>query len=363
MKNRNNCLEQVENKLSEKSADMKRVFLADKLHKHLQEKSMEQVLSEQLPAEDADQLKAVARELYKGIDDMYASLDSQVSDEQVKARLNKALADRSMDERGKYLVNLLNCSAVANSTDLEEEPRWQQLKDAENFQKEDVDLLLNMVSRTIDNHAGFMARQEFLVAERALDNHSPDLLEKQMNSGKDYAAAYAAANYITSRQPGAQDTRTACAMGQQAAHAVESCHILALYHCGKLRMEEAMPKLKALAKELLVQAVALTFRVTGSVLLGMIVYDLFFGFGLTDPILLMIAAVSYGALVFFACTQDEMVEMVLGIWEGCKALIGKIMSLFRGDAPPPSGSGAGALVVEDEVPQSQPVCEAICMTV
>jgi len=197
MKINEKWLENVNQGISDASHELKVVALANKLHKQLENKSLEQVLQEYLPASDAAERMEAARQMEDAISEMYDSLKETVTDDQVKARLNKALGCHRPQDQGKYLVNLLNCFAEANGSEFPDSQLWQAMKEQEDFTQEEVKQLLDLTVKTINTNAGFLARQEFLVMEHSLGNLSQSMTQLHMNSGSQYAKAYAAAMYIT----------------------------------------------------------------------------------------------------------------------------------------------------------------------
>ena len=204
MKMNEKWLNEVMRGISEKSVTLGQVVLTNRLYKELETKSLEQVFIEHLPVSDTAELKADASDIHNAIEKMYNGFDEQVNELRAEAYLNKALDGYSCNEQGKCLVNFLICAASVKPDGFEENSRWKELKTADSFQQEDIADLMAMVHQCIENSAGFLARQEFLVMEHSLENLSHKVVETQMNSGIAYAHAYAAAMYIMNKH---QDTQ------------------------------------------------------------------------------------------------------------------------------------------------------------
>lgn len=328
--------ENVQENLSEKSVELKQIILASKLNKELETKTLEQVLVEYLPASDATQLHTAAEDMYNAIDEMYDSLDDQITDAQVEARLNTALYGLSCNEQGKWLVNLLHCTATVLPKDTDEDSVLEELMDQDCFQQQDISNLMDMVLKRIDLCAGLITRQEFMVMEHSLEDLPCAVVEAQMNSGSRYAQAYAAAMYIYNKQVNTHQDLTASQLGLLAVQSVESSHLLAQYHYGKLRMQELMAKLKFLAKHLLVkasaillQASALGIRVVGSYWLGVAVWDGLTYLAVSNPVFLFAVAFAVAAVAFLAFTQEEAVSTVVDICECVKGFVTKIINYFK----------------------------------
>ena len=326
----------MQENLHEKSVDLKQIILANKLSKELESKSLEQVLVEQLPASDAAQLHAAAEDMCTAIEEMYDGLDDQITDVQIEARLNTALHGLSCNEQGKWLVNLLHCTAAVLPEDTDEDSELEELMDQDCFQQQDIANLMDLVLKRIDLCAGLIARQEFMVMEHVLEDLPCAVVEAQVNSGSRYAQAYAAAMYIYSKHTDDPQEITASQLGLLAVQSVESSHLLAQYHYGKLRMQELMAKLKTLAKHLLtkagaflLQATAFGFRVVGSYWLGEAVWTGLTYLAVTNPIILFAVSFAVAAAGFLAYTQEEAVATVVDICESIKGFVKKIIQYFK----------------------------------
>lgn len=326
--------ENVQENLHEKSVELKQIILAGKLNKELESKSLEQVLVEYLPASDATQLHTVAEDMYNAIDEMYDSLDEQITDAQVEARLNCALHGLSCNEQGKWLVNLLHCTAAVLPDD--EDSELEDLMEQDCFQQQDIANLMDLVLKRIDLCAGLIARQEFMVMEHSLEDLPCAVVEAQVNSGSRYAQAYAAAMYIYIKHTDAPQEITASQLGLLAVQSVESSHLLAQYHYGKLQMQELMAKLKTLAKHLLakagaflLQATAFGFRTVGAYWLGEAVWTGLTYLAVTNPVILFAVSFAVAAAGFLAYTQEEAVATVVDICEDIKGFVKKIISYFK----------------------------------
>lgn len=354
----------------DKAAELKQVTLANRLHRELENKSMEQVLKEHLPASDPARLSAAARDICHGVEESYSAMDEQVDSRWVESRLNSALAGHSCDEQGKWLVNLINYAVSVKPEGFEEDPHWQELREADSFREEDVADLLSMAIRCTESSAGFFARQEFLVMERALGKLPRETVESQVNSGAAYAEAYAAAMYITGKQSGATGSVTPYEMGLVSANSVESSRLLALYHYGRLRLETLMSGLKkqatimlGLAGKMLLHTIALGLRLTIASLNGQFVFDLLTVLGVMNSGILFVAFVGMAALALGGISQEETVEALTRIWNGIRSGVGKLIDFFSGHASSASDVEAAEIITNDETQVEVPVCICDSITI
>lgn len=365
MGNNENRINSILNTVGEKTAEMKKVALANKLHKELENKTMDQILAELLPATEAEQIRKDAKAMEDAIEQMYTDMDAEVTNVWIENRLNSALEGHSTNDQGKWLVNLLHCAVSANSEVLDGNARWQELQEAESFQEADVTDLMNLVTESISDSAGFMARQEFFAMEKVLDRLPQDLTEAQMNSGPAYAKAYAMAMYINHKRSGSTEQIAAAQMGLMAANAVESSSLLAQYHLGKLRMQDLMAKLKNLAKkalavagEILLELVAIGVDVAMMYLAAEALFGILIAVGTAETLALFVSLVVV-ILAYNDYPHEETVAFVEDVWTGVKQLVQGIIRFFRGDNPGPGGAGAAVICEEDSnsvlVPPSETV--------
>lgn len=369
MKNSSNFWDQAMTALGNKAAEVKQLALANQLQKELTDKPLEQVLTAHLPASDAAQLKTAAENIHRGVEESYSGLDAKVTDGWKEAHLNSALDGRSCSEKGKYLVKLLDCAAAVNPG--EEDPRLAQLREADSYEEQDVAELKDMVTQRINNSAGFLARQEFLVMEQALERLPAATVEAQMNSGPAYAEAYAAAMYVTGKQSDAAQEVSPYQMGLLAANSVESSRLLALYHYGKLRLEDLMSKLRELAERMLtlaskvmLQALALGARVGLGYLAADFVFDILTAMAITNTGVLLLIPIGFAVMAFLGYPQEEAVEDLTAIWNGIKSFVGKIVAFFKGETAPESPAAEVEAVTVEEPQEFVPVCnDTNCVTV
>jgi len=336
MKNNDNLWNQAMTALGNKAIELKQLVLANQLQKELADKPLEQVLTSHLPASDQAQLKTAAEDIHRGVEESYSGLDEKVTDAWKEAHLNSALDGRNCNEKGEYLIKLLDCAAAVNPGD--EDPRLVQLREADSYQEQDVNELMDMVVRRIDNSAGFLARQEFFVMEQALERLPAATVEAQMNSGPAYAEAYAAAMYITNKQSDAAQKASPYQMGLLAANSVESSHLLALYHYGKLRLEDLMSKVREMAERMLtlstkvmLQALALGIRVGLAYVAGDWLYSFLMAMAITNTGVLLLIPIGLAVLVFLDYPQEEAVEDLTAIWNGVKRFVERIVAFFKGE--------------------------------
>lgn len=345
--------EKILTALGNKAAELKQLALANQLHKELTDKSVEQVLTAHLPASDPAQLKTAAEDIHRGVEETYSGLDTKVTEGWKEAHLNSALDGLSCNEKGKYLVKLLDCAAAVKSG--EEDPRLAQLREADSYQEQDVAELMDMVAQRIDSDAGFLARQEFLVMEQALEQLPTATVEAQMNSGPAYAEAYAAAMYITGKQSDAPQEASAYQIGLLAANSVESSRLLALYHYGKLRLEDLMFRLREMAERLLtlaskvmLQALALGIRGAFAYFAGDFLYGILTAMAVTNTAMLLLIPIGFAVMAFLSYPQEEAIEDLTAIWNGIKSFVGKIVAFFKGEtAPEPSTAEVETMTVEE----------------
>lgn len=354
MSNNENRVNSILNTAGEKVAELKKVSLANKFHKELETKSMEQILAELLPASDAEQLRKDAAAMEDAVEQMYTDMDAEVTNAWIENRLNSALEGHSTNDQGKWLVNLLHCAVSANSEVLDGNARWQELQATENFQEADVTDLMNLVTESIADSAGFMARQEFLAMEKILDRLPQDMAEAQMNSGSSYAKAYAMAMYITHKRSGSTEQITAAQIGLLAANAVESSRLLAQYHLGKIRLEDLMAKLKNLAKkalavagEILLELVAIGVDIAMMYLAAEVLFGILIAVGTTEMLALFVSLVVV-IMAYSDYPHEDTVAFVEDVWNGVKQFVQGIIRFFRGDDPGTGGAGAAVLCEEEQ---------------
>lgn len=328
---------------SEKAQGLKQVLLANQLYSELESLPLNQVLANHLPASDSVQIQAASDEIQNGVDEVYDGLNAQVTDAWVEATLNSSLEHCDVDHRGKYLVSLIRCFEMDGVDALQKNSRWQEIQNQENFQPQDVTELLALAASCASQNAGFLARQEFLVMEHTLDKLPYELVEAQMGSGPRYALAYAASMYITEKQtvsPQQTDGQPAPApyqLGLLAANAVESSQILAQYHFGKVRLEDAMVKLRALAGRMLafagkaaLQAMAFGLRIFESAVIARISFLLLTVAGVTSTTALWVIPLLAGTLIFLNFPQQEAVGELMAVWDGVKSLLSALYAQMTG---------------------------------
>lgn len=325
----------VREEISEKVTEFKQVALAGRLEKELETLSLEQLLANHLPASDSGQIQAAAGDIEHAVDEMYTGLNEKVTDNWMEAELNRVLADRDPDKQGRSLVNILRSFEKANMYALQEATDWEELREKETFQEQDVARLLPLAINCMGQGAGFMVRQEFEVMENTLSSLPYTVVEAQMNSGPRYAVAYAAAMYIQQKQSQpAEDEAlpTPYQLGLLAANAVESSRILAQYHFGKIRLEEAVPDLLALKRRLLtfaatalLQTAAFGLRLFESAVLAKVTLLLLMSAGVTSTTALWAAPLLMATLIFLNCPQQEAVDELVRVWNGVKGLVSRLI--------------------------------------
>lgn len=359
MKNNESRMGQVMEGIGSKIEDMKTYVLANRLRKDMESKTMEEVLAEHLPASGSEELVLAAQNMRDAVRKTYEGLDEQMTADQMKMHLNSMLNGLNCDQQGRWLVNLLNCAEVTRVTGLEEDPRWMDLRDADSYQPQDVRELIDMAVRATEDHAGFLARQEFSVMEHLLDRLPQTVIEEQMNSGSRFAEAYAAAMYIVSRQTGVQQDVHPYQMGLLAANCVEGSRILAQVHCNKLKAKEALPLLKNLVKQILVQSMAFALRLgvayaVGKAVFGVLVF--------TWPVhinVILVAALGMAVVAFLGYTQEQAVEAITNVWNGVKSIVQGVINFFRGTGDD-SSAGAEAVMLDE---RESVCCEPVIMNV
>ncbi len=345
MKAKENWTNKLTDKLSEKYHELKQVALANKLHQELETKSLEQVLADHLPVSEREKLTTVAADMHHAIKEMYSGLGKEITDDWVHTHLNSALDGLPVNKQGQLLVNLLHCACLADSEVLSANDRWPALRDLETFTQEDITELIDLALKTLNSNADFLARQEFLIMENVLENLPRATVEAQINSGPKYAEAYAAAMYISEQRTPSGQNFTPYQLGLQAAKSVESSHILALYHYGKLRAEDAMEKLSALS----LQFFAFAFRAAITGLVTWASWNFFMVAGITSTAALILLSVAVVSFCFYAFPQEEVVLQITEMWSGIKHFVGKIINFFRGDVPssPPTSTAIEHSFVDD----------------
>lgn len=336
----NDWVSSVMDSASEKVTEFKQIALAGRLEKELETLPLEQILANHLPASDFDQIKSDANEIQHGVDEMYNGLNKQITDKWVEAELNCVLADCDINKQGRSLVNILRSFEATNVCALQETSGWEELREKESFQEQDVAKLLTLATNCMDQSAGFMIRQEFQVMESTLDRLPYKLVEAQMNSGPRYAVAYAAAMYIVQKQSQPvkdEPVPTPYQLGLLAVNAVESSQILAQYHFGKIRLEDAIPKLQVLATRLLtfaakalLQIAAFGLRIFESAVLAKVTLMFLTVMGVTSTTILWAAPLLVATLTFLNSPQQEAVNELVTVWNGVKDLVSKLVSKITG---------------------------------
>jgi len=329
--------------LRSKFTELDLIVRANRLHRELENQTLEEVLDRHLPASESP--STAAQDIDHAIDEVYAGLDKKVSDAQLEALLNQELEGLDCNQRGKYLVNLLHSAAATGIGPLRTDPEWLNMKDADTFSAEDVSVLMDLVMFYIDNNAGFIARQEFAVMSGALEALPQHLVEAQIDSGAQYARAYAAAMYITSRQNPDLEPLTPYQMGFLAAQSVESSRILALYHYGRLRLEDAMKKLKVLAKRMLVQVAAVALRAAVASLAATALFSIVTTLGVSCTGFLLAAIYLFAIVAFMSYDQEDAVNDLARACEAVKGIIDRIKAFFRGGHAP--GSGGTGIIIDN----------------
>lgn len=322
-------MDSVMDNLHARCKDMRTAVLAFKLQKELDNKSLGHLLADHLPASDPSEIDVDAKDINLGLSEGYDNMHDQMTNDQVKSRLNHDVDGLGYNEQGKWLVNFLHSATAIGQEAFQEDPRWQLLKNAENFQQQDVFDLMDLIDQYTDNFADVLARQEFKVMERGLDTLPKEIIDLQMNSGSRFTEAYAAAMYIISRQNGTNDEMTPYQIGSLAVASVESSRVLAQYHYGRLRFEAALPKLKAIIKNFLVNSIALTIRLEMAASLGSFVFGTLTSLVLGHTAILAVLSLGLAAAVFFAYSQDQAVSELTFLWKDVKSIFSQVSSFFK----------------------------------
>lgn len=330
MRANENWMDQVKEGIAQKELELKQVLLANQLHTELEEMSLEKVLTNHLPATDAGRLASDAQQLHQGVDEMYQSLNTQVEGDQLEAVLNETLGNRSQNDQGKYLVNLIRCFSISNQNNVIDDPRWDKLSVTETFSQEDVSALINIVKKEFSDAAGFIARQEFQIMDNFMKKYNKADVEMRVNSGKRYAEAYAASMYIISKQTSGIPVYTPHQMGLIAAKSVESCKLLAMYHEGKIRLDELGPKLQMLAKNMM----ALAIRMMMSDIMYQVGKSILVTLAVTNTTAMWVVPVCLAVAGFFALNQSEAVDFVTDTWESIKSVFRWAAQHFFGTDDP-----------------------------
>ncbi len=326
--------------------EMKWIPLTKKMLNKLETKSLQEVLAEELPASDLDELRNDACDLEQSVDDFYSGLSEELPDNFLESMLNKAMAGRTVYEQGNILVGLLKASISAGNTDIKNNETWKQ------FEKKDmviteggVSRLMEMVKEYIPQNAEFLATKEYEVMSKHLDKIPGSVIEEQMNSGRTYAIAYAASIYISERQNAEKETNLTDAkqIGYMAAGSVESSYILAQCHLGKLRWEkEALPRIKRAILLVLANVLAIALQAGLAAAVAMFVCSIMQLF-ITNVVILVAVPMAVGLLAMSFCDHEEIVEDILSFWDAVKSFI---KSVFDGSAP--GSAGSGVVAHEDE---------------
>lgn len=340
---------------------LREVVQANQLHKELETMTLEQVLAKHLPASDPAQLKTAADDMLHAINESYQGMGKQVTRDWVAEQFNSVLGGRSSEEQGRWLVNLLQCSEKVNPDTLQGNSRWQELQNAESFQAQDVAELMEMAHDCLDDNASFMARQEFHVMEGILDRLPYEVVDAQINSGADYAAAYAAAMYIqnqksTEHDPSGELKPTAYELGLLAVNSVESSRLLAQYHLGKVRLEEAIPRLQALAKRMLtlagkalLQVLAVGLRLGIAYVAGHTAMAAMITLGVVSTTALWVVPTLVATLTFLSFTQEEVVNEITTVWNWVKSIVNRALSFFQpGEEASVNIQEKGSVFIQEE---------------
>lgn len=338
-----------------KAALLRQVRLAKTVLDELEYQPLDAVLARHLPGAMQDKLNQAAGRIREAVLDFYAELDTKADDPWVERQLNRGLAGLDTQEQAKWLVNVLNCAEEANPQLEMDDSLWGAIN-RETYTEAEVQSLIRVTRDIISQQAGFMKRQAFAVVEDRLDVLPEELLKQMMHSGEDSALAYAAAMYITCQQEDNAGEHTAYQLGLLAANAVESSKLLALYHLGKLGMEELMEKLTDWGKRMLtlaagyaLNAAAFGLRVGISTMASLTMWDMVtIMFSTTSPLAFAITMVGGIFVSMGAFTQEETCEMIVHLWEGVKKLASKVYHYFFDDDGPDDGGGSGGVCVQEK---------------
>lgn len=318
-----NRLENLETAFSKET--VKQVVLAKKMYEELKNKSLSEVLKKQLPATEEKALEKAAEDMLKGIEDMYSGLDEKVDSDQVEKTLNEVLKGLNPDKQGKILVNLLNCMKAVECCKLDDNMTLERLSKEETLDDYDVEELMSLVKSSVSRSAGFMIRQEFEPLKNRLGKVSPEVIESQMNSGREYAKAYAAAMYITVKGMEEYQEMTPYELGLLAAKNVESSKLLANYHYGKIKWDEMKEKIKSMSEKMLTLACktflsVAAFGIKGYMgyLLGEIAFKLLVSLSVTSAPVLALGTIAGVIIGFTTFRQEEIEELLTNAWENIK---------------------------------------------
>lgn len=327
----------------------KAMSLTHKMRKKLLHEgyTVEKILTEYLPMSDEEKIKEIRNDLLKGVNNVYASLDKEADEKWLEQHLNTVLGKKAPEERGKYLLSLLDLVS-GEKISTEEEARLYLLRQDGIMEEDDVEFLKVLVKKSFDQNAGIFSSSSVKAMEKCMEELPKNVVETFASASKMDAIAYATALYILNERGEApvqisknyETIPDAYMIGIIAAENIESSRLMACYYQGKVSLAVLHEKMKSLITAVITYLTENVVHLAAVVLHGVATVEIYLWF-----VNFLCQAFCYGpsfaligaaALTAFVATKvitvrdceellEVLVEMAAGIWRFCKTLCNKLI--------------------------------------
>lgn len=327
----------------------KAMSLTHKMRKKLLHEgySVETILAEYLPMSDEAKIKEIRNDLLKGVNNVYDSLDKEADEKWLEQHLNTVLGKKAPEERGKYLLSMLDLVS-GQEISTEEQARLYLLRQDGIMEEDDVEFLKDLVKKSFAKNAGIFSSSSVRAMEKCMEELPKDVVEKFASASNMDAIAYATALYILYERGEApmQISKNykiipdAYMIGIIAAENIESSRLMAYYYQGKVSLAVLHEKMKSLITAVITYLTENVVHLVAVALHGVVTVEIYLWFVnflchvfCYGPCFTLIGA---AALTAFVATQvitmkdcedllEVLVEMAAGIWKLCKNLYNKLI--------------------------------------
>ena len=145
----------------------KAMSLTHKMRKKLLHEgySVETILAEYLPMSDEAKIKEIRNDLLKGVNNVYDSLDKEADEKWLEQHLNTVLGKKAPEERGKYLLSMLDLVS-GQEISTEEQARLYLLRQDGIMEEDDVEFLKDLVKKSFAQNAGIFSNSSVKAMEK-----------------------------------------------------------------------------------------------------------------------------------------------------------------------------------------------------
>lgn len=294
--------------------------------------SIENVLASHLPATDKDTVLEAARQLEKGISDVYGSLGDKVDNRWITEKLNEGMLNLDGTERVKYLKNMVEATAGA---DLSKEIRERIDAVDENANEEDLAFLIDVANGAITRRTDILCRASVQAMNSSLNKIDRKTVRALTEAGVEKAKAYAAACYLLNQcgenpwctGEATMEDKDPYAIGAIAAANIEASKIMTLFYHGKITLDVLKLKLQSLFRSVITFVCRHTVRAAAKVIqivifakVAVTTVEFLFDSLMIGP---WVAIIGGSLIALFVATKvittQDLVDIMNAAWHGIKA--------------------------------------------